>query len=225
MDWTDPYFFKNPTSIKADEFNPPIAPVIESVSYYSFREKIFYKIKLFNEKYYVMPIKTNAPVEKITYQAKYFISSLSDEIEASLYFLYLLHYDKELYTLFRYGIEGTDYVNTPSGLELQNLYSYSQMSLKFENPFIEPKLAHDFSLWSEFMDEYLLAQVKDSGITDRYRNEQIMRETINSLRENDSAFDEIIKNRINIYGKFYSGDVNAINNFLHTKTLRTENIS
>jgi hypothetical protein len=67
------------------------------------------------------------------------------------------------------------------------------------------------------MDEYLLAQVKDSGITDRYRNEQIMRETINSLRENDSAFDEIIKNRINIYGKFYSGDVNAINNFLHTK--------
>jgi hypothetical protein len=93
----------------------------------------------------------------------------------------------------------------------------SQMSLKFENPFIEPKLAHDFSLWGEFMDEYLLAQVKDSGITDRYRNEQIMRETINSLRENDSAFDEIIKNRINIYGKFYSGDVNAINNFLHTK--------
>lgn len=116
LDWTDPTIFKNAKSFQLEDYKPPIAPVIELVSYYSFREKIYYNTKLFNEKYYVMPIKTNAHMGKITYQPRFFISSLSDEVEASLNFLHFLNYDKELYTLFRFGIEGIDYVNTPSGM-------------------------------------------------------------------------------------------------------------
>lgn len=91
------------------------------------------------------------------------------------------------------------------------------MSIKFENPFIEPKLAHDLSLWSEFMNGYLYAQDTDRGIMERTRNEQMMMETIQSLREKDSAFNEIIKERINSYNNIYqlfNGDGDAMYEFI-----------
>ncbi|HBN82928.1 MAG TPA: hypothetical protein DDZ89_03720 [Clostridiales bacterium] len=195
-----------------------VPSVVELVPYYIFREKIFYNTKQFNENYYIMPINTNAPTGKITYKARYFISSLSDEIEASLYFLYCLNYDKELYTLFRYGIEDTDYVNTPSGLELNNLYGHSQMSYKFENPFIEPKLAHDFSLWGEFMEGYLAAQDTNRKMMEQNRDEQIIRETVKNIRESDSYFDEVMKERTRSYNNIYElfkSDNDAIHEFMN----------
>ncbi len=192
-DWTDPYTYKNTSYAAAKQIQPAVAPVVELVSYSSFRKQIYYKTERFNQSYTVMPINANAPSGIIRYEPKYFISSSCNDIDAALVFLRCLEWDKDVYTMFRYGFENTDYTVSQDGMEINNTHNF--MFLRFENPFMEPKLAHDFGLWNEFLSEFISSQSINKSSYEYEMNFAQLKNAVSQLNKNDPEAKELLWKR------------------------------
>ena len=214
-EWTDPYKYKSSSYASAKQVQPAVAPVVELVSYSSFRKQIYYKTERFNKSYTVMPIKTNAPSGIIRYEPKYFISSSCDDIDAAMVFLRCLEWDKDVYTMFRYGFENTDYIMTQNGMELNNLHNF--MLFRFENPYMEPKLAHDFGLWNEFLSEFISSQSTNKSSYEYETDFTQLKNTVSKLYNSDSEVKEIISKRIKLneeIGTYIRSKTGSYNEYL-----------
>jgi hypothetical protein len=206
--WTDPVKYKNSSYGATKQVKPPVAPVIELVSYSSFRKQIYSNTANFTQSYTVMPIKTNAPYGVLRYEPKYFISSTCENIDAALIFLHVLEWDQDNYILFRYGIENRNYSNTPNGIEHNNMYNFEV--LRFENPYIEPKLTHDFGLWNSFLSEYVSAQGMNKSAYEYESNFQALIMAINELRNSDSEAIDFLDERYRL--------ISGIDSYIRNKT-------
>ncbi len=189
MNWTEP------TKVKSwmDVSNAPVAPVVELVEYSTFRRKIYFESKKFNDHYYVMPVKTNNMHGRIVYDAKYFISVYSDETVAAMQFLRCLEYDETIYELLRYGIKDIDYENTDSGIALNTRYYINNIL----NPLYEKKLAHDFNLWDEYI--YDLVHIKNAEVKQLHDDVEYINSIVKDLITEDASFKNAVYRRFEIY--------------------------
>ena len=173
------------------------APVVELINYSTFRDSVsgIANSDKFNESYYVIPIRYNRNQPKLTYAPKFYISTYSDEIEASLTFLRCLEYDQTVYDLLRYGVKDTDFYETENGIHLNTFY----FTKSILSPHFDKKLGHDFSLWHEFYSDYLISQTEKRSEEDLYRMD--VKNAISNIQKDDERFNDIIIHRNKIYGK------------------------
>ena len=68
------------------------------------------------------------------------------------------------------------------------------------------------------MEGYLAAQDTNRKMMEQNRDEQIIRETVKNIRESDSYFDEVMKERTRSYNNIYElfkSDNDAIHEFMN----------